>query len=320
MNDNTTGGSESDIGELRSKIEQNDELTTNRTFSKRFVRIFKQDKLALIGGAFIIMFIFAGVFAPFIAPYDPGTSYDRFSEPMSVSETDDGSVTHLLGTNDYGQDMLSRIIFGARISLLVAFGTLAFSFTVGTAIGLAAGYYGGWIDNLLMRYIDFQWAFPTLILALGIIAYMGSLGVTNVIVAIGIAYIDDFARLVRGEVLSIREKEYVTAAQAVGMKDTKIMISEILPNAVAPLIVQATLMIPLAILAEASLSFLGLGVSPGEPSWGMQLSEGQPFIRNAWWITILPGIAIMFTVLSFNVVGDALRDTFDISESEVSKE
>jgi peptide/nickel transport system permease protein len=205
------------------------------------------------------------------------------------------------------------------VSLLVALATLAVSLTIGTTIGIVAGFYGGWIDSLLMRYVDFQWAFPELILGVGIIAISGGLGVVNVVAAIGIAYIDDFARLIRGEILSIREEEYITAARAIGMGDARIMFKEMLPNAVAPIIVQATLMIPLAILAEAGLSFLGLGVKPTTPTWGLMLSQGRDFISRAWWISVMPGFAIMITVLAFNMFGDGLRDAFDISEGEVEE-
>jgi peptide/nickel transport system permease protein len=170
-----------------------------------------------------------------------------------------------------------------------------------------------------MRYVDFQWAFPEIILGVAIIAFAGGRGVENVVIAIGIAYIDDFARLIRGEVLSLREEEYVTAARAIGMSNRRIMTGEILPNAVAPLIVQATLMIPLAILAEAGLSFLGLGVSPTTPTWGLLLSDGRQFISRAWWISVMPGIAIMLVVLAFNTLGDGLRDVFDVSDSEVEQ-
>ncbi|WP_245154531.1 ABC transporter permease [Halorussus marinus] len=200
---------------------------------------------------------------------------------------------------------------------MVALATVAVAFSIGTTIGLLAGFHGGGIDSVLMRYVDFQWAFPELILAVGIIAVTGGLGVLNVVIAIGIAYIDDFARLVRGEVLLIREEEYVMAARAVGMGDRRIMVREILPNAVAPLIFQGTLMIPLAILAEAGLSFLGLGVTPTTPTWGLLLSDGRQFIDQAWWISVMPGLAIMVTVLAFNMLGDGLRDIFDVSEAGV---
>jgi len=283
------------------------------------------DKMALFGAAVVLLFVFAAVFAPMVAPYNPDQTYTFMQPPDSYSEGDfDGDaeterIWHPLGTDSFGHDLLSRVIFGARVSLMVALATVAVAFTIGTTIGLLAGFHGGWIDSVLMRYVDFQWAFPELILAVGIIAVTGSLGVINVVIAIGIAYIDDFARLVRGEVLSIREEEYVMAARAVGMNDRRIMFREILPNAVAPLIVQATLMIPLAILAEAGLSFLGLGVKPTTPTWGLLLSDGRQFIDQAWWISVMPGLAIMVTVLAFNMLGDGLRDIFDVSEGEVEE-
>ncbi|WP_232688859.1 ABC transporter permease [Halobacterium zhouii] len=283
------------------------------------------DKMALVGAVVVAVFVLTAVFAPLVAPYDPGATYSLMKEPMSHSvgnfdaDPQTERVLHVLGTDSYGHDILSRVVFGARVSLGVALATVAVAFTVGTTLGLLAGFYGGWVDSVIMRYVDFQWAFPELILGIGIIAVMGGLGVENVIIAIGIAYIDDFARLVRGEVLSIREEEYVTAARAIGMTDRRMMLREILPNAVAPLIVQATLMIPLAILAEAGLSFLGLGVRPTTPTWGLLLSDGRMFIRRAWWISVIPGLAIMITVLSFNMFGDGLRDVFDVSEGEVEE-
>lgn len=298
-----------------------DTLKGHDTVFTRLKRVLLSNVLALAGSILLVIFVIVAVFAPYIAPYDPGTNFGLFLEPGETSYVDhtgDGEATenwHPLGTDDYGQDVLSQIIYGARISLLVAGATAIFAFSIGATIGLIAGYYGGWVDHLLMRYIDFQWAFPSLILAIGIIAVIGGLGVWNVIIAIGIAYIDDFARIVRGEVLKLRESEFIMAAKTVGMGDVRIMTREILPNSVAPIIVQATLMLPLAILAEAGLSFLGVGVAVTDPSWGMLLGRGQDYIGNAWWISIFPGIAIMIVVLSFNIFGDALRDAFDVTEA-----
>ena len=283
------------------------------------------DKLALFGAAVVLLFVFTALFAPYVAPHDRGDTFNFMQEPGSTSVGDfdsDGQterVFHPLGTDSFGHDMLTRLIYGARVSLLVAMATLGVSLTIGTTIGVLAGYYGGIVDSLLMRYVDFQWAFPELILGVAIIALSGGLGVVNVIIAIGIAYIDDFARLIRGEILSIREEEYITAARAIGMSDSRVMFREMLPNAVAPIIVQATLMIPLAILAEAGLSFLGLGVKPTTPTWGLLLSDGRQFIDRAWWISVVPGLAIMLTVLAFNMFGDGLRDSFDVSEGEVEE-
>jgi ABC-type dipeptide/oligopeptide/nickel transport system permease subunit len=298
-----------------------EEYTTTR---ERIVRVLKRDKLALLGALVVVGFILTAAFAPYVAPHGPEQQFGFMQEPMSESTGDfdgDGqreTVTHYLGTDSFGYDILTRIMYGAQISLLVAFATVAFAFTVGTALGTLAGFYGGKIDSVIMRGIDFIWAFPTIILGVGIIAVMGGLGWLNVVIAIGIAFVDDFARIVRGEVLSIRQEEYITAAQAVGMSDVRVMFKEILPNAVSPIIVQATLMIPLAILGEAALSFLGLGVKPTTPTWGLLISDGRQFISQAWWISVMPGLAIMTVVLAFNTLGDGLRDAFDISESEVN--
>jgi peptide/nickel transport system permease protein len=282
----------------------------------------RSDKMALFGVVVVTAFVAMALFAPWIAPYDQDQTTTMLVPPNGMAQEDiddDGvaeAVWHPLGTTSHGHDLLTRIIFGSRISLMVAAATALFAFTIGTSIGLLAGFYGGWVDDLLMRYIDFQWAFPSLILAVAVITYVGGLGVWNVVVAIGVAYIDDFARIIRGEVLSIREKPYVMAARGTGMSDRRIMTSEMLPNAVAPLLVQLTVMLPLAILAEAGLSFLGLGVQATTPTWGLILSDGRQFIGSAWWISVMPGIAIMFTVLGFNMLGDGLRDALDVqSES-----
>lgn len=288
----------------------------------RLVQGLRANPLRLVSALVIIGFMLMAVFAPYFAPHDPERSYDLLKDPNSVSEGDfnyDGNeerAWHALGTDSNGHDIFSRIIFGTRISLLVGLSTMLIALTVGCTIGLIAGYYGGWVDNLLMRYIDFQFAFPTIILAVGIIAFVGGLGLMNVILAISVAYIDDFARIVRGEVLWIREQEYISAARTVGMSDLRIMGREILPNAIAPIIVQATIMIPLAIIAEAGLSFLGLGVTPDTPTWGLLIADGRGHITSAWWISVMPGLAIMFCVLAFNILGDGLRDAFDVSEVE----
>jgi peptide/nickel transport system permease protein len=295
------------------------------TLRERLVRGLRNDKRALVGAVVVVVFVCSAVFAPQVAPYEPEDTFTSFQEPLTSSQFDvdaDGeleSPTHVLGTDSFGHDILSRIVYGSRVSLIVAFATVAFAFTVGTTIGLVAGYYGGWVDSALMRYVDFQWAFPELILAVGLIAVTGGTGLWNVVIAIGIAFIDDFARIIRGEVVSIREEEYVMAARAIGMKKRRIMFREILPNAIAPLIVQATIMIPIAILAEAALSFLGLGVSPTDPTWGILISNGRDFINRAWWISVMPGLAIMVTVLAFNVLGDGLRDIFDVTSSEAER-
>jgi len=312
------------VGEVPSEYDVEETVEEHKSTGARIVEALRANKLALAGAVAIVLLVLVAAFAPFIAPHGAEEQFGFMQEPMSQSTGDfdgDGQMettTHYLGTDSFGHDILTRIIFGARVSLLVALATVAFAFTVGTTLGILAGFYGGWVDSVVMRYVDFQWAFPEIILGVGIIAVMGGLGVTNVVLAIGIAFVDDFARIVRGEVLSIREEEYITAARAVGMNDARIMFKEMLPNAVAPLIVQATLMIPFAILAEAGLSFLGLGVKPTTPTWGLLISDGRQFISRAWWISVMPGLAIMVTVLAFNTLGDGLRDAFDISEEEVN--
>jgi peptide/nickel transport system permease protein len=184
---------------------------------------------------------------------------------------------------------------------------------IGVLLGLLAGYYGGWIDNLIMRYIDLQWAFPNFIIAVYLVAVFGT-GLSNVIVAVTLAFLDDFARIARGMALTIREQEYVVAARALGASDTRILLLHIMPNAVAPVIVLATISVSYAILAEAGLSFLGLGVKPSTPTWGLILSDARSFFSRAWWLAVFPGLAIMLTVLSINFLGDALRDVLDVRD------
>ncbi len=192
---------------------------------------------------------------------------------------------------------------------------MALSLVVGVALGVAAGYFGGWIDTIIMRYIDLQWAFPNFIVAVYLVAVFGA-GLLNVIIAIALAFVDDFARITRGMVLTIKEEQYVAAARVSGASDFRIMWRHILPNAMAPIIVQATVSVSYAILGEASLSFLGLGVEADTPTWGLILADARSFISRAWWLGVFPGVAIMLTVLSINFLGDALRDYLDVRETQ----
>jgi ABC-type dipeptide/oligopeptide/nickel transport system permease subunit len=323
--ENRTDGGVGDVygaGEVPQEYETEENVPDHDSTLDQILQGMFNDKLATVGTITVGLFIFVAVFAPYISPHDPGTTFDFLVGPGGSSEVivngETRQVWHPLGTDSFGKDMLSRIIYGARISLLVAGATAIFAFTIGTTLGVVAGYYRGVVDDVLMRFIDFLWAFPALILAIGIMAFFDGLGTLNVIVAIGIAYIDDFTRIARSEILSIREEEYITASKSVGMSDLRIMFSEILPNAVGPLLVQLTLMIPLTILAEAGLTFLGIGVSPTTPSWGRSLNEGQGYITTAWWISLFPGLAIMTTVLAFNLLGDGLRDSLNAGD-EVSE-
>lgn len=270
-------------------------------------RALIRDKKALFGAVVLSVLMVFAVFAPILAPYDPNDMIFMMMEAPSWA--------HPLGVDDLGRDLLSRLIHGTRISLFVGVSTVAISLVVGLFLGLVAGYYGGWLDNVIMRYIDLQWAFPNILIAVYLVAVFGA-GLLNVIVAISLAFIDDFARIARGMVLTIKEEQYVAAARTVGASDWRIMWRHILPNALAPIIVQATVSVSYAILAEATLSFLGLGVEADTPTWGLILSEGRSFISRLWWVGVYPGLFIMITVLSINFLGDALRDVLDVRETK----
>ena len=279
-------------------IEQTRRSAQWRTF-------FLRDKKALIGTIVLIVLVFAAAFASVVAPYDPNGMDFTFMLPPSLA--------HPLGTDDLGRDLLSRLIYGTRISLFVGITTVAIALAVGVFLGLLAGYLGGFVDTVIMRYIDLQWAFPNFIIAVYLVAVFGT-GLSNVIVAISLAYVDDFARLTRGMVLSIKQEQYVDAARTLGASEWRIMWRHILPNAVAPLIVQATVSVSYAILAEASLSFLGLGVGADTPTWGLILADARSFFSRAWWLGVFPGLFIMVAVLSINFLGDSLRDMLDVRE------
>jgi peptide/nickel transport system permease protein len=270
------------------------------------VRMVLRDRRALAGCVFLAVLTVAAVFAPWIAPYDPNAMAFMMMEPPSLA--------HPLGVDDLGRDLLSRIIHGARVSLFVGLVTVGMALVLGVSMGIVAGYYRGWADTLIMRYIDLQWAFPNILIAVYLVAVFGT-GLLNVIVAISLAYLDDFARVARGMTLTVKEEQYVAAASATGCSELRIMARHILPNITAPIIVLATVSVSNAILAEAVLSFLGLGVSADTPTWGLILADARSFISRAWWLGVFPGLAIMLTVLSINFLGDALRDVLDVRES-----
>jgi len=271
-------------------------------------RLLWRDKKAVVGLVVLIVMALGAVFAPYVATHDPNDQTPDFLEPPSVR--------HLLGTDDLGRDLFSRIVYGARVSLFVGVSTVLISAIVGILLGLLSGYYGGWLDMLIMRYIDLQWAFPNFIIAVYLVAVFGT-GLANVTIAITLAFLDDFARVVRAMVLSIREEEYVLAARAIGASNARIQLRHIMPNTVAPVIVQATVSISYAILGEAGLSYLGLGVKPTTPTWGLILSDARSFISRGWWLAVFPGLAITVTVLSINFFGDALRDILDVREKQI---
>jgi peptide/nickel transport system permease protein len=272
-----------------------------------WLRFLARDKKALAGLIVLTVMALAAILAPVIAPYDPnGMLFDMIGAP---------SLAHPLGTDDLGRDLLSRLIYGARVSLFVGVSTVLLALIAGVLLGLAAGYLGGFVDTIIMRYIDLQWAFPNFIIAVYLVAVFGT-GLSNVIVAVSLAFVDDFARIARGMVLTIKEEQYVAAARVVGASDWRIMWRHILPNASAPIIVQATVSVSYAILAEAGLSFLGLGVEADTPTWGLILADARSFISRAWWLGVFPGLFIMITVLSINFLGDALRDLLDVRETK----
>jgi peptide/nickel transport system permease protein len=264
---------------------------------------FSRNKLAVAGLIIIIFFIFVAIFADYLMPYDPYKIdiRNRLKGP---------SKEHWLGTDDLGRDVLSRLILGTRVSLKVGLIVVGISATIGTVIGLISGYAGGWIDNLIMRVVDILLAFPGILLALAIVAILGP-GIDHVIFALTFTGWVGYARVVRGEVLTIKEEEYILAAKSSGIKNIVILFKYILPNALSPIIVLATFGIAGAIIAESSLSFLGLGVKPPEPSWGSILNVGRRYIMVSPHLSIFPGIFIMIVVLALNFIGDGLRDALD---------
>jgi len=277
--------------------------TSSSSEMGRVINRFKKNHLAVLGLIIVVLIIMATIIGPFFSPYPPGKqNFEVLLAPPSAE--------HLMGTDSLGRDVFSRIIFGARYTMLIGVGVVAVVAFVGTVLGLIAGYYGGKIDFVLMRLVDMLLSIPALVLALGIAGALGG-GLINMIVAIGAVGWTQFARLVRGEVLSIKNNDYVTAARALGGRNSRIIIRHIIPNIIAPMIVFTTLYIPSAILWAAALSFLGLGVQPPTPEWGALIAEGRGFIHFAWWISTFPGLAIMITVLGFNFMGDGLRDAFD---------
>lgn len=257
----------------------------------------------LTGIVIFMAFLALAAFAPWIAPHDPSSmaTGPRLASP---------SLEHLMGTDDFGRDIFSRAIFGTRLSLLVAFASVALSSTVGTVVGIVAGYRGGLIDTLLMRSVDVLLAFPGIMLALAIAALLGT-GMTSVILAVGISGIPLFARMVRGSVLSVSRQDFVLAARAVGCSTGRVMRSHILPNVVGTAIVLATLQMAYAVLVSSSLSFLGVGVQPPTPEWGAMANAGRGLVTTAWWVSTFPGLMIVLFVIGVNVIGDALRDAFD---------
>jgi peptide/nickel transport system permease protein len=273
---------------------------------RRALRRLKRRKGAMVGLVVIALFVILAVFAPLISPYDPAAqSWTAVRKAPTAA--------HWFGTDDVGRDVLARVIFGARASLLAGVISVAIALSVGVPVGLAAGYVGGWFDALISRITDAMLAVPFLILAIALAAFLGP-SLTNAMIAIGVTTTPIFVRLTRGQVMAVKVEDYVEAARAIGNPRWRIALFHILPNILPALLVQATLSIAAAIIAEAALSFLGLGQQPPAPSWGSKLNSAQRFLTNAPWMAVWPGIAIFITVLSFNLVGDGLRDALDPKE------
>jgi len=268
-----------------------------------------RNKTAVGGLVIILLFILTAIFAPVLSPHDPldVSLYDQLKPPIWHKG---GTSKNILGTDDLGRDILSRLIYGARVSLAVAVVSVGLAFVIGTLLGSVSGYYKGVLDNIVMRVMDMILAFPYILLAIVVVAYLGP-SLRNAMIAIGITYVPRFARIVRGSVLEECEKDYVTAARAIGAKDLRIIFIAILPNCLGPLIVQTTLSFASAILDAAALSFLGLGAQPPTPEWGAMIAMGRSLILRASWVMTFPGLAILFAVLGFNLLGDGLRDALD---------
>ena len=266
-------------------------------------------RTAVFGLGVVVVVLLAALFAPWIAPFDPLEQdiNQRLKEPGW--QTAAGRV-HLLGTDHLGRDILARVIFGSRIALVVGLSAVLISGVLGMAVGLVSGYFGGKVDDFFMRLADVQLAFPFILLAIAVIGVLGP-SLRNIIVVIGVSSWVVYARVVRGEVLSIREREFVQAAIALGSRDGRVLVRHVLPNAFTPWLVVATLDMARVIVIESALSFLGLGVQPPTPTWGGMLADGRVYLSTAWWLATFPGLAILVTVLGINLLGDGLRDTLD---------
>jgi len=270
------------------------------------IRAFRRNHLAVAGLIAVLAFYLVALLTPILAPFDPAAQGD-----LVAGSNLPPSWEHPLGTDQYARDVFSRLLYGARISLTVGFVAVAISVTIGTLVGAVAGYVGGKTDTLLMRFVDMVLSFPRLVLLIAVIAMLESPSIFLIIAVLGLTLWPSSARIVRGEVLALREREFVEAARALGFSGARILGRHVLPNALAPVIVAATLGIGNTIVLEAGLSFLGIGVQPPTPSWGNMVADGRTRLLEAWWISTFPGFAIVLVVLAFNLVGDGLRDALD---------
>lgn len=292
---------DSSVREMKGLVQEDVKV---RSPTQEALRQLRRDKMAVLGAVFLIVVVLISLLAPVLSPRDP------LETNLGQRLLPPGSPHYPLGADDLGRDVLSRLIWGGRVSLLVGFAAVLWALLFGVLVGLVAGFYGGWLDSLAMRIIDILMAFPAILLAIAIVASLGP-GLFNTMLAVAIVGIPYYARIVRGSILSLREQEFVQAARVVGASNWRIVARHILPNSLAPLIVAATLDVGWMIMAAAGMSFLGLGAQPPMAEWGVMLSEGRKFIRHAPHASILPGLAIFLVVLALNLLGDGLRDALD---------
>jgi peptide/nickel transport system permease protein len=271
---------------------------------RRSLRRLLRRPVAVASLVVLTIVVLLAILGQAIAPYDS----NAVDIPNALQPP---SGAHWFGTDELGRDVLSRVILSARVSMLVSLVSVSIALVAGVLLGLLAGYFGSWLDTVIMRVADVMFAFPVMLLAMAIVAILGP-GLTTAMIAIGVVYIPIFARVTRASVLSVRTEPYVRAAVSLGAKSSRIIVKHVLPNVTAPIIVQTSLSLAFAILSEAALSFLGLGVQPPDPSWGRMLYDARAFLDQAWWMSVFPGLAVFVTVLSFNLLGDALRDVLDV--------
>ncbi|MEK6693026.1 MAG: ABC transporter permease [Nitrospirota bacterium] len=270
---------------------------------KLFWQRFKKNRLAVAGGVVVLILFIIAIFASLISPYDPNViDKKHVLEPPSLK--------HPFGTDELGRDIMSRVIWGSRISISVGFVAVGIATIIGIILGAISGYYGGWLDSVIMRFVDIMLSIPTFFLILAVIAFLGP-SILNIMIIIGLTSWMGVARLVRAEFLTLKEREFVIAARGLGAKDIRIIFGHIMPNSLSPVIVSAILGVASAILVESALSFLGIGVQPPTPSWGNILTSGKDNIEIAWWLSVFPGLSILITVLTYNLVGEGVRDAID---------
>jgi peptide/nickel transport system permease protein len=295
----------------RPLLQDQDLLAPRQSELRRIASTFLLSKIAVLGALIFVLFSFIALLAPILAPHDPAAQNlkRRLAPPIGLG-MERASLEYPLGNDNLGRDILSRLLVGSRVSLVVGVSTILLASSVGSLIGAVAGFYRGLLDNVVMRIVDIWMAFPSLLLAIAFGAALGP-GLFNLVLALSLTIWVVYCRVVRAEVLSIRERDYVLAARAMGASDRRIILRHVLPNVLAPILVISTLQMGVVIISEASLNFLGVGVQSSVPTWGGMLSDGREFMRDAWWLATFPGIAISTVVLGVNLLGDGLRDALD---------